>query len=110
MITHLHRSRQELRAPGIEAIWKRDQAPVKRGHPPWLYDPEALSRQSKHTAQPVPGEIMNEKKKLTLSKETLRTLDEKELSQIVGGAASGSHEPPRGGPNSCPNTKAPGCS
>ena len=49
------------------------------------------------------------KKKLTLSKETLRTLDEKELSLIVGGADSGSHEPPRGGPNSCPNSKAPGC-
>jgi hypothetical protein len=50
------------------------------------------------------------KKKLTLSKETLRTLDEKELSRIVGGEQSGSNEPPRGGPNSCPNTKAPGCS
>jgi bacteriocin-like protein len=49
------------------------------------------------------------KKKLTLSKETLRTLDEKELSQVVGGEQSGSNEPPRGGPNSCPNTKAPGC-
>jgi bacteriocin-like protein len=49
-------------------------------------------------------------KKLTLSKETLRTLDEKELSLIVGGAQSGSNEPPRGGPNSCPNTKAAGCS
>jgi bacteriocin-like protein len=49
-------------------------------------------------------------KKLTLSKETLRTLDEKELSLVVGGADdSGSHEPPHGGPNSCPNTKAPGC-
>jgi bacteriocin-like protein len=47
-------------------------------------------------------------KKLTLSKETLRTLDEKELSQIVGGAQSGSNVPPHGGP-SCPNTKAPGC-
>ena len=50
-----------------------------------------------------------DKKKLTLSKETLRTLDEKELSQIVGGEQSGSNEPPRGGPNSCPNTKSPGC-
>jgi bacteriocin-like protein len=49
------------------------------------------------------------KKKLTLSKETLRTLDEKELSQIVGGEQSGGNEPPRGGPNSCPNTKSPGC-
>ncbi len=49
------------------------------------------------------------KKKLVLSKETLRTLDEKELSQIVGGEQSGSNEPPRGGPNSCPNTKSPGC-
>jgi bacteriocin-like protein len=50
-----------------------------------------------------------DKKKLTLSKETLRTLDEKELSLIVGGEQSGSNEPPRGGPNSCPNTKSPGC-
>jgi bacteriocin-like protein len=49
-------------------------------------------------------------KKLTLSKETLRTLDEKELSQIVGGAQSGANGPPRGGPNTCPNTKGPGSS
>jgi hypothetical protein len=48
-------------------------------------------------------------KKLTLSKETLRTLDERDLSLVVGGD-SGSHEPPHGGPNSCPNTKDPGCS
>jgi natural product precursor len=47
-------------------------------------------------------------KKLTLSKETLRTLDERDLSLVVGGD-SGSHEPPHGGPNSCPNTKDPGC-
>jgi hypothetical protein len=48
-------------------------------------------------------------RKLTLSKETLRTLDEKDLSRIVGGEQSGANEPPRGGPNSCPNTKSPGC-
>jgi natural product precursor len=48
-------------------------------------------------------------KKLTLSKETLRTLDEKELSRIVGGDQSGSNTPPQGGPNSCPNTKPSGC-
>jgi bacteriocin-like protein len=48
------------------------------------------------------------KKKLTLSTETLRTLDEKELSQIVGGDQSGANVPPKGGPG-CPNTKAPGC-
>ena len=48
-------------------------------------------------------------KKLILSKETLRTLDEQELSLVAGGD-SGSHEPPHGGPNSCPNTKASGCS
>jgi hypothetical protein len=47
-------------------------------------------------------------KKLTLSKETLRTLDEKDLSLIVGGAQSGGHVPPQGGPNTCPNTKGPG--
>jgi bacteriocin-like protein len=47
-------------------------------------------------------------KKLTLSKETLRTLDEKDLSQIVGGGQSGGHVPPNGGPNTCPNTKGPG--
>jgi hypothetical protein len=56
------------------------------------------------------GRGVLKEKKLTLSKETLRTLDEKELSLIVGGDSSGSHEPPHGGPNSCPNTKAPGCS
>ncbi len=50
------------------------------------------------------------KKKLTLSKETLRTLDEKELSLVVGGGdQSGSNTPPNGGPNSCPNTKPSGC-
>jgi natural product precursor len=49
-------------------------------------------------------------KKLTLSKETLRTLDEKELSQIVGGDQSGSNTPPQAGPNSCPNTKPHACS
>jgi bacteriocin-like protein len=43
-------------------------------------------------------------KKLTLSKETLRTLDEKELSQIVGGEQSGSNLPPG---NACPNSKVP---
>jgi natural product precursor len=48
-------------------------------------------------------------KKLKLSKETLRTLDERDLALVVGGD-SGRHEPPRGGPNSCPNTKAAGCS
>ena len=47
-------------------------------------------------------------KKLTLSKETLRTLDAKELSLIVGGDQSGSNTPPQGGPNTCPNTKGPG--
>jgi bacteriocin-like protein len=54
-------------------------------------------------------DLMKTDKKLTLSKETLRTLDEKDLAQVVGGAQSGSNEPPRGGPNSCPNTKSPGC-
>jgi natural product precursor len=49
-------------------------------------------------------------KKLTLSKETLRTLDEQELSLVVGGVQSGNNTPPNGGPNSCPNTKASGCS
>jgi bacteriocin-like protein len=56
---------------------------------------------------PKGGESLKEKK-LTLSKETLRTLDEKELSQIVGGEQSGGNVPPNGGPNTCPNTKGPG--
>jgi bacteriocin-like protein len=55
------------------------------------------------------GGSMKEKK-LTLSKETLRTLDEKELSLIVGGDQSGNNTPPQGGPNGCPNTKGSGCS
>jgi bacteriocin-like protein len=42
------------------------------------------------------------KKKLALSKETLRTLDEKELSLVVGGA-SGGNSP------KCPNTKEASC-
>jgi len=46
------------------------------------------------------------KKKLTLSKETLRTLDEKELSRVVGGAQSGANVPPR---KNCPNTNSPSC-
>jgi bacteriocin-like protein len=46
------------------------------------------------------------KKKLTLSKETLRTLDEKELSLIVGGAESGNNVPPQ---KNCPNTKKVSC-
>ena len=50
------------------------------------------------------------KKKLTLSKETLRTLDDKELSLVAGGSQSGSNVPPNGGPNTCPNTKGPGSS
>jgi bacteriocin-like protein len=57
---------------------------------------------------PNRGDSMKMEKKLTLSKETLRTLDEKDLSQVVGGAQSGSHVPPAGGPNTCPNTKGPG--
>jgi hypothetical protein len=56
------------------------------------------------------GFLIKKDKKLTLSKETLRTLDEQELSLVVGGAQSGNNTPPNGGPNSCPNTKAPGCS
>jgi bacteriocin-like protein len=54
------------------------------------------------------GDSVKTEKKLTLSKETLRTLDEKDLAQVVGGAQSGSHVPPQGGPNTCPNTKGPG--
>jgi bacteriocin-like protein len=54
------------------------------------------------------GAPMRTEKKLTLSKETLRTLDEKDLAQVVGGAQSGSNVPPAGGPNTCPNTKGPG--
>jgi hypothetical protein len=62
---------------------------------------------SSRTAEGQEAGVKKEKK-LTLSKETLRTLDERDLSLVVGGD-SGSNEPPRGGPNSCPNTKAPGC-
>jgi natural product precursor len=43
------------------------------------------------------------RKKLTLSKETLRTLDEKELTRVVGGDASG------GNSLKCPNTKQASC-
>jgi len=53
---------------------------------------------------------MKTEKKLELSKETLRTLDERDLSQVVGGDQSGGNTPPQGGPNSCPNTKPSGCS
>jgi hypothetical protein len=45
------------------------------------------------------------KKKLTLSKETLRTLDEQELSLVVGaGNASGAHNPAQ-----CPSSHHPNC-
>jgi hypothetical protein len=47
-------------------------------------------------------------KKLILAKETLRTLDDQELSLVAGGSQSGSNVPPNGGPNTCPNTKGPG--
>jgi hypothetical protein len=44
-------------------------------------------------------------KKLTLSKETLRTLDDEELSLVAGGGGpSGNNVPPG---NGCPNTKVP---
>jgi hypothetical protein len=55
-------------------------------------------------------DFMKTEKKLELSKETLRTLDERDLSQVVGGDQSGANTPPQGGPNSCPNTKPSGCS
>jgi hypothetical protein len=77
--------------------------------PPSRGLPEHGPARDGHLGIPKGGGSLKEKK-LTLSKETLRTLDEKELSLIVGGDSSGSHEPPHGGPNSCPNTKAPGCS
>jgi bacteriocin-like protein len=63
---------------------------------------------SYHSTIPRRGDSVKTEKKLTLSKETLRTLDEKDLSQVVGGAQSGGHVPPQGGPNTCPNTKGPG--
>jgi len=53
---------------------------------------------------------MKTEKKLELSKETLRTLDEKDLTQVVGGDQSGANTPPQAGPNSCPNTKPHACS
>jgi bacteriocin-like protein len=71
--------------------------------------PEDGTARDGSSSIPKGGGSMKEKK-LILSKETLRTLDEKELSQIVGGAQSGNNTPPNGGPNSCPNTKASGCS
>jgi bacteriocin-like protein len=46
------------------------------------------------------------KKQLTLSKETLRTLDDQELSQVVGGDKSGGHVPPR---KNCPGSGNPSC-
>jgi hypothetical protein len=48
------------------------------------------------------GGVMK-KRKLALSKETLRTLDEKDLSLVVGGAQSGGNSP------KCPNTKEASC-
>jgi hypothetical protein len=45
------------------------------------------------------------KKKLTLSKETLRTLDKEELSLVVGGVAnSGQFNPAK-----CPSSGHPNC-
>jgi hypothetical protein len=44
-------------------------------------------------------------KKLTLSKETLRTLEDEELSLVVGaGNASGAHNPAQ-----CPSSHHPNC-
>lgn len=58
----------------------------------------------KRTARRLLQNVQREKpmKKLTLSKETLRTLDEQELSLVVGGA-SGGNKP------KCPNTKESSC-
>jgi natural product precursor len=49
---------------------------------------------------------MKKQKKLTLSKETLRTLDERELSLVAGGGgnASGAHNPAQ-----CPGSHHPNC-
>jgi bacteriocin-like protein len=80
-----------------------------RGESPSVGLPEHRPARDGHSGIPKRGGSMKEKK-LTLSKETLRTLDEKELSQIVGGDQSGSHTPPQAGPNSCPNTKPHACS
>jgi natural product precursor len=48
---------------------------------------------------------MKKQKKLTLSKETLRTLDERELSLVAGGGnASGNHNPAQ-----CPGSHHQNC-
>jgi natural product precursor len=50
-------------------------------------------------------ESMKKQKRLTLSKETLRTLDERELSLVAGGGnASGNHNPAQ-----CPGSHHPNC-
>src|SRR6266496_543116 len=101
-----------------KAGWPRQRSPPARAsddltkHP--LHDAHFRphGRYPKCTARDGLGQIprgRDSMKKLTRSKETLRTLDEQELALVAGGD-SGSHEPPHGGPNSCPNTKDPGCS
>jgi hypothetical protein len=76
--------------------------------PPFRGLPEDRTGARRFSGIPRGGRGSLKDKKLTLSKETLRTLDEKELSLIVGGDQSGGHVPPQGGPNTCPNTKGPG--
>lgn len=51
---------------------------------------------------------MNESKKLALSKETLRCLDDQDLMEVVGGGGQGDHGRGRGGGNSndCHNSNA----
>ena len=80
-------------------------ASVKPGHPPvveHVQQPFSTQGTNPRTTRDQ-GAIMG-KKKLTLSKETLRTLDEKQLSQIVGGDASGNHNPAK-----CPGSHHPNC-
>lgn len=49
---------------------------------------------------------MNESKKLSLSKETLRCLDDEDLAEVVGG---GCHQHQGGGSNDCHNSNAAIC-
>jgi hypothetical protein len=88
-------------------LWKRDQAPGEPGASALaVRRAETLSitdSDNSRTTRNLVGTMRDDKKKLTLSKETLRTLDEKELSRVVGGDASGGNKP------KCPNTKENSC-
>jgi hypothetical protein len=75
-----------------------------RGESPSVGLPEHRPARDGHSGIPKRGGGSMKEKKLTLSKETLRTLDEEELSLVVGAQNSGQFNPAK-----CPSSGHPNC-